>query len=59
MTWILGALGGLCAISIGSSANISAVRLSQNYAANCGIFVVMAVVWGWIFEGVTPDRFDI
>jgi small multidrug resistance family-3 protein len=19
----------------------------------------MAVVWGWIFEGIAPDRFDI
>jgi small multidrug resistance family-3 protein len=29
------------------------------YAAYGGIFIVMAVFWGWIFEGIAPDRFDI
>jgi small multidrug resistance family-3 protein len=29
------------------------------YAAYGGIFIVMAVFWGWIFEGIVPDRFDI
>ena len=24
-----------------------------------GIFIVMAVIWGGIFEGIAPDRFDI
>ena len=29
------------------------------YAAYGGIFIVMALVWGWIFEGIAPDRFDV
>jgi small multidrug resistance family-3 protein len=24
-----------------------------------GIFIAMAVTWGWVFEGIAPDRFDI
>jgi len=29
------------------------------YAAYGDIFIVMALIWGWIFEGIVPDRFDI
>ena len=29
------------------------------YAAYGGIFIVMAVAWGWLFEGIAPDMFDI
>jgi drug/metabolite transporter (DMT)-like permease len=24
-----------------------------------GIFVVMALVWAWIFQGTKPDMFDV
>ena len=23
------------------------------------IFIIMSVLWGWIFEGIAPDRYDI
>ena len=29
------------------------------YAAYGGIFIIMSVLWGWVFEGISPDRFDI
>lgn len=29
------------------------------YAAYGGIFVVMAMLWGWYFDGWRPDRYDI
>ena len=28
------------------------------YAAYGGIFIIMSVLWGWLFEGIAPDRFD-
>lgn len=49
----------LYTISLWNSTNISAIPFSQIYAAYGGIFIVMAVVWCWIFEGIAPDRFDI
>jgi len=29
------------------------------YATYGGVFVFMSLIWGWIFEGTVPDRFDI
>jgi drug/metabolite transporter superfamily protein YnfA len=29
------------------------------YAAYGGIFIIMAIAWGWIFERIAPDIFDI
>lgn len=29
------------------------------YAAYGGVFVVMATLWGWQVDHVTPDRFDL
>jgi small multidrug resistance family-3 protein len=29
------------------------------YAANGGVFIIMAIAWGWIFERIVPDVFDI
>jgi small multidrug resistance family-3 protein len=30
----------------------------RTYAAYGGIFIVMAIIWGWIVGGNTPDVFD-
>jgi small multidrug resistance family-3 protein len=29
------------------------------YAAYGGIFIIMSVLWGWFFEGIAPDSYDI
>jgi len=29
------------------------------YAAYGGIFIVLALLWGWLMDGVTPDPFDL
>jgi small multidrug resistance family-3 protein len=29
------------------------------YSAYGGIFIVMALLWGWIFQGIRPDMFDV
>lgn len=34
-------------------------RFGRVYAAYGGVFVVMALLWGWWLDGARPDRFDI
>ena len=46
-------------ISIWNSPNFSAFLFHRIYAAYGGIFVVMELLWGLIFESVVPDTFDI
>lgn len=29
------------------------------YAAYGGVFIVMSVLWGWLIDGISPDRFDV
>ena len=31
----------------------------RTYAAYRGIFIIMALAWGYLFEGVVPDIYDI
>ena len=47
-------------ILIWNSANLSTISLSSNLRRHYGgIFIVMALLWGLIFEGIVPDSFDL
>ena len=59
MSWLLGAIGGFVLFLYGIVPTFQPSHFHRIYAAYGGIFIVMAVVWGWIFEGIVPDRFDI
>jgi small multidrug resistance family-3 protein len=59
MSWMVGALGGFVLFLYGIVPTFQPSHFHRIYAAYGGIFIVMAVIWGWIFEGITPDRFDI
>ncbi len=34
-------------------------KYGRVYAAYAGIFLVGAMLWGWLIDGTAPDRFDI
>jgi small multidrug resistance family-3 protein len=34
-------------------------RYGRVYAAYAGVFLVGAMLWGWLIDGKTPDRFDV
>ena len=59
MSWLLGALGGLVLFLYGIVPTLQPSHFHRVYAAYGGVFIVMALLWGWIFEGSAPDRFDI
>ena len=58
MSWLLGALGGLVLFLYGIVPTQQPSHFHRVYAAYGGVFIVMALFWGWIFEGSAPDRFD-
>lgn len=45
-------------ILIWCNSHLSVDSFSRVYAAYGGIFIVMALLWGWIFDGIAPDLFD-
>ena len=59
MSWILGAFGGFVLFLYGIVPTFQPSYFHRIYAAYGGIFIVMALFWGWIFDGIAPDLFDI
>jgi small multidrug resistance family-3 protein len=59
MSWILGVVGGFILFLYGIIPTFQQSHFHRIYAAYGGIFIVMALLWGWIFEKIIPDTFDI
>jgi small multidrug resistance family-3 protein len=59
MSWILGVLGGFILFAYGIIPTFQPSHFHRIYSAYGGIFIVMALLWGWLFLGVRSDKFDI
>jgi small multidrug resistance family-3 protein len=59
MSWVLGVVGGFVLFLYGVVPTFQPSYFHRIYAAYGGIFIVMAVFWGWIFEGIAPDTYDV
>jgi len=43
----------------GVIATLQPANFSRVYAAYGGVFIALALVWGWLVDDVRPDRFDL
>ena len=59
MSWMLGVFGGFVLFAYGIVPTFQPSHFHRIYSAYGGIFIVMALLWGWIFQGIRPDTFDI
>ena len=59
MGWFIGLLGGFVLFLYAIVPTFQPSYFHRIYAAYGGIFIIMSVLWGWIFEGITPDKYDI
>lgn len=59
MSWIIGAFGGFILFLYGIVPTLQPSTFHRIYAAYGGIFIVMALLWGWLFQGSNPDTYDI
>ncbi len=57
--WWYGVLGGLILVLYGIVATLQPANFGRVYAAYGGIFIVLAILWGWKVDGFVPDKFDI
>ncbi len=55
----LAVLGGIILVLYGVVATLQPANFGRVYAAYGGIFIAMAIIWGWQVDKITPDRFDI
>jgi small multidrug resistance family-3 protein len=56
---LLGALGGLLLFAYGVVPTFQRASFGRVYAAYGGAFVVLSLLWGWLVDRVTPDRYDL
>ena len=52
-------LGAIILVLYGVIPTLQPANFGRVYAAYGGVFIVMALLWGWQIDKVTPDRFDI
>jgi small multidrug resistance family-3 protein len=55
----LGAMGGLLLFLYGVVPTLQPAHFDRVYAAYGGVFVMLALLWGWWIDGRTPDRADL
>jgi small multidrug resistance family-3 protein len=51
--------GSAVLILYGFIPTLQPANFGRVYAAYGGVFIVMAILWGWRVDHVTPDRFDL
>lgn len=54
----LGLLGALTLALYGVVATWQTATFGRVYAIYGGVFIVMALFWGWLVDGIRPDRYD-
>ena len=59
MSWVLGAIGGFILFLYGIIPTLQPTYFHRIYATYGGIFIAMALLWSFIFEGDIPDFFDV
>ena len=55
----LGIFGAILLATYGAVATLQPAGFGRTYAAYGGIFVVMALLWGWLVDKTKPDVYDI
>ena len=58
-SWVIGVIGGFVLFAYGIIPTFQPSHFHRVYAAYGGIFIIMALAWGWLFEGIVPDLPDI
>lgn len=55
----LGLFGAISLGLYGIVATWQPAHFGRVYAAYGGVFITMAMLWGWKVDGVVPDRYDL
>jgi small multidrug resistance family-3 protein len=54
-----GILGGLLLVGYGVIAAFQTMGFGRTYAIYGGVFVLIAVLWGYLVDKIKPDTYDI
>ncbi|MCX5869267.1 MAG: YnfA family protein [Deltaproteobacteria bacterium] len=54
-----GIIGAFILVLYGVIPTLQPANFGRVYAAYGGVFIVLAILWGWQIDKIAPDRFDI
>ena len=54
-----GLIGAIVLVLYGVIPTFQPAHFGRVYAAYGGFFIVLSLLWGWVLDGDTPDRFDV
>ena len=54
-----GIIGGIILVAYGIAATWQTANFGRVYATYGGIFIVLALLWGWKVDNFKPDKYDI
>ena len=57
--WWAGLVGGAILVLYGIVATWQPANFGRVYAAYGGVFITLAILWGWKVDKVVPDKYDI
>lgn len=58
-SFLAGILGCVLVVLYGFVPTFQPARFHRVYGAYGGIFIGLSILWGWVVDGVTPDRYDL
>jgi small multidrug resistance family-3 protein len=57
--WEFAVLGAVILVLYGIIPTLQPANFGRVYAAYGGVFILMALLWGWQIDKIVPDRFEI
>jgi small multidrug resistance family-3 protein len=57
--WEFAVIGAIVLVLYGIIPTFQPANFGRVYAAYGGIFIFMALLWGWQIDKIIPDRFEI
>src|SRR5256886_14000809 len=58
-SWLVGLLGAAILFLYGIVPTYQPAHFRRAYAAYGGVFVLLAILWGWGVDRIAPDRWDV
>lgn len=58
-TWVYGLIGGLILFVYGVIPTLQPSHFSRVYSAYGGIFIISSIIWGFIVDKKSPDKYEI
>ena len=57
--WLYGLIGGLVLFVYGAIPTLQPAHFGRVYATYGGIFIISSIVWGFVVDKKSPDRYEI